>query len=283
MSNAHCIHEEIFDKIFDKIFPETFSSWLDFHASFHAIFHAIFDKARETYIRLLNIKWHTSHFTLKVHVIFDSSLSLTNHVSSVFKSAYYQIRQLRQIRSSLDIWSYFFCYYPCKFIGYIKTCLLKFTLKRTTNIFHKSPLYIAVCKTCSKVIVLVWINYIWTIYNVWWFAVVLATVKKDVCDCRKLDQTFLTQEATDVHCLFSDYLHNLLSICWIVRRGSIDLFPVQECLRWWPLFYRSPEYDHLWWQPRELCHAMLPGSELSRIQLEDFRPMPVIFVRTHGR
>ena len=36
-------------------------------------------------------------------VTFDSSLSLTKHVSSICKSAYYQIRQLRQIRSSLDI------------------------------------------------------------------------------------------------------------------------------------------------------------------------------------
>ena len=33
----------------------------------------------------------------------DSSLSLTKHISSICKSAYYQIRQLRQIRSSLDI------------------------------------------------------------------------------------------------------------------------------------------------------------------------------------
>ena len=36
-------------------------------------------------------------------VTFDSNLSLTKHISSVCKSAYYQIRQLRQIRSSLDI------------------------------------------------------------------------------------------------------------------------------------------------------------------------------------
>ena len=36
-------------------------------------------------------------------VTFDSSLSLTKHISSICKSAYYQIRQLRQIRSSLDI------------------------------------------------------------------------------------------------------------------------------------------------------------------------------------
>ena len=36
-------------------------------------------------------------------VAFDSSLSLTKHISSICKSAYYQIRQLRQIRSSLDI------------------------------------------------------------------------------------------------------------------------------------------------------------------------------------
>ena len=34
---------------------------------------------------------------------FDSSLSLTKHISSICKSAYYQIRQLRHIRSSLDI------------------------------------------------------------------------------------------------------------------------------------------------------------------------------------
>ena len=36
-------------------------------------------------------------------VTFDSSLSLTKHISSICKSAYYQIRQLSQIRSSLDI------------------------------------------------------------------------------------------------------------------------------------------------------------------------------------
>ena len=36
-------------------------------------------------------------------VTFNSSLSLTRHISSICKSAYYQIRQLRQIRSSLDI------------------------------------------------------------------------------------------------------------------------------------------------------------------------------------
>ena len=36
-------------------------------------------------------------------VTFDSSLSLTKHISSICKSAYYQIRQLRQILSSLDI------------------------------------------------------------------------------------------------------------------------------------------------------------------------------------
>ena len=36
-------------------------------------------------------------------VTFDSILSLTKHISSICKSAYYQIRQLRQIRSSLDI------------------------------------------------------------------------------------------------------------------------------------------------------------------------------------
>ena len=36
-------------------------------------------------------------------VTFDSNLSLTKHVSSICRSAYYQIRQLRQIRSSLDI------------------------------------------------------------------------------------------------------------------------------------------------------------------------------------
>ena len=39
-------------------------------------------------------------------VSFDSSLSLTKHISSICKSAYYQIRQLRQIRSSLDISSF---------------------------------------------------------------------------------------------------------------------------------------------------------------------------------
>ena len=38
-------------------------------------------------------------------VTFDSNLSLTKHISSICKSAYYQIRQLRQIRSSLDILS----------------------------------------------------------------------------------------------------------------------------------------------------------------------------------
>ena len=36
-------------------------------------------------------------------VTFNSSLSLTKHISLICKSAYYQIRQLRQIRSSLDI------------------------------------------------------------------------------------------------------------------------------------------------------------------------------------
>ena len=36
-------------------------------------------------------------------VTFDSSMSLTKHISSICKFAYYQIRQLRQIRSSLDI------------------------------------------------------------------------------------------------------------------------------------------------------------------------------------
>ena len=36
-------------------------------------------------------------------VTFDSNLSLTKHISSICISAYYQIRQLRQIRSSLDI------------------------------------------------------------------------------------------------------------------------------------------------------------------------------------
>ena len=36
-------------------------------------------------------------------VTFDSSLSLTKHISSICKFAYYQIRQLRQIRSSLDV------------------------------------------------------------------------------------------------------------------------------------------------------------------------------------
>ena len=36
-------------------------------------------------------------------VTFDSSLSLTKHISSICKPAYYQIRQLCQIRSSLDI------------------------------------------------------------------------------------------------------------------------------------------------------------------------------------
>ena len=36
-------------------------------------------------------------------ITFNSSLSLTKHISSICKSAYYQIRQLRQIRSSLDV------------------------------------------------------------------------------------------------------------------------------------------------------------------------------------
>ena len=45
-----------------------------------------------------------------------------------------------QIASSDSIIiGYFFCYNPCKFIGYIKTWLLQFTLERTTKIFHKSP------------------------------------------------------------------------------------------------------------------------------------------------
>ena len=40
-------------------------------------------------------------------VTFDSSLPLTKHISSICKSAYYQIRQLCQIRSSLDFSSAF--------------------------------------------------------------------------------------------------------------------------------------------------------------------------------
>ena len=36
-------------------------------------------------------------------VTFDGSLSLTKQISSICKFAYYQIKQLRQIRSSLDI------------------------------------------------------------------------------------------------------------------------------------------------------------------------------------
>ena len=51
-------------------------------------------------------------------VIFDSSLSLTKHISSICKSAYYQIKQLRQI---MIVFGYLLCYYPCEFIGYIKT------------------------------------------------------------------------------------------------------------------------------------------------------------------
>ena len=39
----------------------------------------------------------------KIGVTFDSRLSSTKHISSICKSAYYQIRQLRQIRSSLDV------------------------------------------------------------------------------------------------------------------------------------------------------------------------------------
>ena len=50
-------------------------------------------------------------------VTFDSSLSLTKHISSICKSAYCQIRQLRH---SIII-GYFLCYNPCKFIGFIKT------------------------------------------------------------------------------------------------------------------------------------------------------------------
>ena len=83
-------------------------------------------------------------------VTFDSSLSLTEHISSICKCAYYQNRQLRQIRSSLDISSammrnlgatlitarrsmfapHVLHVYPmqddqpCEFICYIKTWLL---------------------------------------------------------------------------------------------------------------------------------------------------------------
>ena len=44
-----------------------------------------------------------SEFARNLGVTSDSSLSLTKHISSICKSAYYQIRQLRQIRSFLDI------------------------------------------------------------------------------------------------------------------------------------------------------------------------------------
>ena len=56
--------------------------------------------------RLLQLKYFR-RLNSKSGVTFDSSLSLTKHISSICKSAYYQIRQLRQMRSSLDISSAF--------------------------------------------------------------------------------------------------------------------------------------------------------------------------------
>lgn len=45
---------------------------------------------------------HPSTSVRNLGVIFDPELSLTNHISAVCKSSYYAIRQLRQVRSSLD-------------------------------------------------------------------------------------------------------------------------------------------------------------------------------------
>ena len=43
-----------------------------------------------------------SDSTRNLGIIFDKDLSLKQHVSSICKSSYYQIRQIRQVRSSLD-------------------------------------------------------------------------------------------------------------------------------------------------------------------------------------
>ena len=41
--------------------------------------------------------------TRNLGVIFDKDLSLKHHISTICKSSYYHIRQIRQVRSSLDI------------------------------------------------------------------------------------------------------------------------------------------------------------------------------------
>ena len=45
---------------------------------------------------------HSSSSVRNLGVNFDSDLTLTNHISSVCKSAFFGIKQLRQVRSSLD-------------------------------------------------------------------------------------------------------------------------------------------------------------------------------------
>ena len=56
----------------------------------------------------LSINFHGSNLTpysdaRNLGVIFDSSLSFTKHISTLCSSSFYQIRQLRQVRSSLDL------------------------------------------------------------------------------------------------------------------------------------------------------------------------------------
>jgi hypothetical protein len=62
---------------------------------------------QRTKLKSTQIKFHSSTLTptdstRNLGVIFDKDLSLKLHISSVCKTSYYHIRQLRQIRSSLD-------------------------------------------------------------------------------------------------------------------------------------------------------------------------------------
>ena len=53
--------------------------------------------------------------TRNLGVIFDKDLSLKHHISTICKSSYYHIRQIRQVRLSLDKFNNHPCKLPCLF------------------------------------------------------------------------------------------------------------------------------------------------------------------------
>jgi hypothetical protein len=60
-------------------------------------------KLTNTSISFQGTTLNPTESTRNLGVIFDQDLSLKQHISSLCKSSYYQIRQIRQIRNSLDL------------------------------------------------------------------------------------------------------------------------------------------------------------------------------------